>query len=279
MTVCLAALCADEGSGAQAVVIACDRMVTWRGLTEFEHGMPKIENVSDRVVGLFAGDSLRGANLIQHLQLAMSDQSPSAEKVATVAGKVYETLREEQVQATIFSPRGVTMEEFYRGLQNQWIQSLAANIDEQVRTYDYGVELLLAGADRIGAHLYMINNPGGGYDDYRKIGFAATGSGSIHAIQSMIGMGHDPTCPLPEAIYRVYVSKCRAEVAPGVGRETDLTVIMTKRPYRVDLGEDVLQALEDIRAERQGPPADEVGTRVARLLEGPDARGTDSDEP
>ena len=43
MTICLGALCEDVGSGAQAAVIASDRMVTWGGLTEFEHGMPKIE--------------------------------------------------------------------------------------------------------------------------------------------------------------------------------------------------------------------------------------------
>ena len=41
----------------------------------------------------------------------------------------------------------------------------------------------------------------------------------------MIGFCHSATEPLTETVFRVLASKQRAELAPGVGRETDLIVI------------------------------------------------------
>lgn len=265
MTVCLGVLCADVGNGARAVVVASDRMVTWSGLTEFEHGIPKVEGVSDRVVGLIAGDALRGAELIRRLRIAVPDTSPLVEKVASAAGDVYAELRREQLESDLFTPRGVSMRDFYAGLQQQWMPNIALAIDERVQDFDYGVELMIAGVDSAGAHLYMVTNPGGNYRDYRKIGFAATGSGGIHAIQSIIGFGHDPTCTLHETLFRVYVSKRRAEVAPGVGRDTDLTVIRAEDGCRINLDEEALEALEKLRVEHQGPAVEEIEARVANL--------------
>ena len=46
MTVCIGALCSD----ATDVVVISDRMVTLGHLTEFEHELPKINNITDRVV-------------------------------------------------------------------------------------------------------------------------------------------------------------------------------------------------------------------------------------
>ena len=41
----------------------------------------------------------------------------------------------------------------------------------------------------------------------------------------MIGFRHTATDGLRETVFRVYASKRRAEVAPGVGTETDMAII------------------------------------------------------
>jgi 20S proteasome alpha/beta subunit len=117
------------------------------------------------------------------------------------------------------------LQQFYSGGQQRLIQMLAGSLDEQVSSFNYGVELLIAGTDESGAHLHSIANPGGSNNDFHQIGFHAIGSGMLHALQSVIGFGHTGKKPLGETIYAVYASKRRAEVAPGVGHDTDLAVI------------------------------------------------------
>src|SRR5690242_19861162 len=62
MTVGVGALAADsDGRETRAVVVCSDRMVTW-GHTEFEHDIPKIIPITDRIVALMAGAALRDIN-------------------------------------------------------------------------------------------------------------------------------------------------------------------------------------------------------------------------
>jgi 20S proteasome alpha/beta subunit len=87
------------------------------------------------------------------------------------------------------------------------------------------VELLIAGVDAAGAHVYSIHNPGKPAREHDVIGYAAVGSGGIHALQAMIGFRHSPTAGLRETVFRVYAAKRRAEVAPGVGLDTDVAIV------------------------------------------------------
>jgi hypothetical protein len=41
----------------------------------------------------------------------------------------------------------------------------------------------------------------------------------------MIGFRHSPTAGLRETVFRVYAAKRRAEVAPGVGLDTDVAIV------------------------------------------------------
>jgi 20S proteasome alpha/beta subunit len=98
-------------------------------------------------------------------------------------------------------------------------------LDQNSAQYNFGVEFLIAGVDTTGGHIFSVSNPGGTYNEYCQIGYAAIGSGAIHAVQSMIGFGHTGKCDLLKTIFYVYASKRRAEVAPGVGKDTDLAII------------------------------------------------------
>jgi hypothetical protein len=73
----------------------------------------------------------------------------------------------------------------------------------------------------------MVQNPGGSDRLLDIIGYGAIGSGTIHALQSMIGFRHSPDGDYLHTVFTVYASKRRAEVAPGVGQDTDMAVIST----------------------------------------------------
>lgn len=201
-------------------------MVTFGGMTEFEHEVPKINRVTSRIVALMAGDALRGARLAYDVTCQMPADSPPVQAIVEAFSSRYVESRGNQINSEIFQPRGIRMQDFYGGQQQRMIPMIAGTIDEQVTNFNYGVEVLIAGVDGDGAHLSHITNPGGSCSDFRQIGFHAIGSGMIHALQSMIGFGHTGTHGLHESLFTVYASKRRAEVAPGVGTDTDMAIIL-----------------------------------------------------
>lgn len=218
------------------------------GLQEFEHEVPKVNQLGDRVVALVAGDALRGSSLVRAVGATGVGVAGSVRSVAEAAAARYAELRREVVDATIFGPRGITLAEFYRGLQPTLMGPLVGVLDQQVAGLDLGLEVLIAGVDDEGGHLFQIGNPGGAgvVLDFAPIGFGAIGSGGLHAVQAMIGFGHTPSRGLNDTVFRVFASKRRAEVAPGVGHDTDLLVIteagVTKLPQGAT---DTLQSIYD----------------------------------
>jgi hypothetical protein len=76
------------------------------------------------------------------------------------------------------------------------------------------------------------------------IGYAAIGSGAIHALQSMIGFQHNAGAEFSETAFRVFASKRRAEAAPGVGRDTDMAVIFSQGTYK--FSDDELREFEGV---------------------------------
>ena len=263
MTICLGALCAGaDGREASAVVVASDRMVTMGGITEFEHEVPKVTQIGDRIVALAAGDALRGARLVQELRRYIQQGAQPMQNVAATAAAQYAALRRQQIENDILSPRGITLQQFYQGLQQAMLPQAVINIDNLIATFNYNLEVLIAGADDSGAHLYAIGNPGGSYDDFQPIGYAAIGSGALHAVLSLIGLKQAPMHALRETVFNVYASKRRAEAAPGVGRETDVVIIQDTAVMRVE--QPVLQRLDTLYQEYQRP-VEEIGKQLNEL--------------
>jgi 20S proteasome alpha/beta subunit len=266
MTVCIGALCSNNGTlDSGAVVVAADRMVTMGNLVEFEHEIPKAIEVTSRCVALIAGDALGGAQVARDAasHFATNPGAQIAEIVGFLASQ-YSIRRDERIEHMFFRPRGITKDEFYRGgLQRRMIQPLTGQIDNHVASYDYGVEMLVAGADGDRAHLYAITNPGGISTDFRQIGFGAIGSGALHAVQALIGLGHNGTKSINEAVFSVYAAKRRSEVAPGVGLDTDLLLIDSEGTSRLSPAQ--LGVLQDLFKEYERPFSQELRGHINGL--------------
>lgn len=272
VTVCIGAVSCDRtGAARRAVVVASDRMVTMGQITQFEHEIPKLSALTDHSVALIAGDALRGTRIIRDTsaQLRGGGAMASIEAITAAIANKYAELRLEQVNNDAFRPRGITLQAFYTGLQQQLNPQIVVGLDNYAATWNFGVELLVAGVDTEGAHLFHIVNPGGTYTQFDHTGFGAIGSGTLHAVQSMIQARHAPTRSLNETVFSVYASKRRAEVAPGVGVDTDMAIIDASgvhplesdalrelgeiferysRPFEADLLADVrkLQLIKDV---------------------------------
>ena len=277
MTICIGALCADlQGNPSRAVIVASDRMVTLGQITEFEHEVPKINKITDKIVALIAGDALKGSRIVRDVSRQLPVASPLVQGVAEATANRYVELRKEQIENDVSKPRSITIEDFYNeGIQTQMIPQLAGQIDHHVATFDYGVAMLIAGIDDGGAHLFSIGNPGGSFNDHQPIGYHAIGSGWLHALQSIIGFGHMGARGLHETIFTVYASKRRAEVAPGVGHDTDMMIVMSDGITRVE--QSTLDELEKVYGEYQRPVSQETKDKVAKLGFFKEVKNDDSD--
>lgn len=263
MTVCIGALCADaQGTPWRAAVVASDRMVTMGGLMEFEHEYPKVVEVTNRVLALVAGDALRGAQLVRTVRGLIPATPTTVEIIAAAAAAAYSEQRRAQVQAEFFTPRGIAMADFYNGLQQRLLPQIAGMLDQQAAGFDYGVEVLIAGMDDEGAHIHAIRNPGAG-SNYASIGYTAIGSGALHALQAMIGFDHMGEQSLNDTVFQVYVAKRRAEVAPGVGQDTDVAVITAEGCMFLD--QSVLEQLSRLYGEHQKPFSERFRAKISEL--------------
>jgi 20S proteasome alpha/beta subunit len=222
MTVCIAALCTDGDE--PRVVVAADRMVTLGSFIEFEHAMRKMTAASPYAIAMIAGDTLVGTRLAREAAEVTASSNPGIDEIARQLATEYENTRRTRMQEDLLTPRALDLESFY-GAHNALNPQIVAMIDNQMSQYNLGVEVLLAGVDSSGAHVYSVQNPGGAERLHDIIGYAAIGSGAIHAVQSMIGFGHTANAGYHETVFRAHASKRRAEAAPGVGAESDIAVI------------------------------------------------------
>ena len=88
MTICMGALCTDRVAG-DTVVLASDRMVTWRNLAEFEHPVPKICNISPATWALGAGDALAAAKIIAEAAAMVASVPRPVHEIADVVAQQY----------------------------------------------------------------------------------------------------------------------------------------------------------------------------------------------
>jgi hypothetical protein len=276
VTLCLAALC-REGEGddeERRVVVAADRMVTYPGFIEFEHTSSKIAEMSVFALAMVAGSALVGNRMVTETATALSGTTPRVAEIATQLSRQYEAVRAEQIEHQILMPRGLDYVAFYdrhATLNGQ----LTMMLDQQMAQFNPEVELLLAGLDDSGAHIFTVHNPGGPELQHDMIGYAAVGSGWIHAMQSMIGFRHSASADFNETVFRVYASKRRSEVAPGVGLDTDMC---TLSPAGVHwLTKEEKQKLEGFYEDFQKATTKHLGEKLAEFKLG-EPTGSDDDE-
>ncbi len=117
-------------------------------------------------------------------------------------------------------------------MQSHLNSEIVFGIQSQIDRYDYGLQILVAGATPYGAHIYGISDPGTS-QCYDSINFHAIGSGTPHALNSLISRDCYGVKPLRETLIAVYEAKRLAEKAPGVGLVTDIEIVRSTGITRI----------------------------------------------
>ena len=222
MTICLALVCEDGNS----LVAVADRMVSDTSLSlEFEQRTRKIDRIEPSFATLTAGDALAHTDLLRDATNSISGMAqPSVREVAAAVEGCFIEHRQALAEKSVLKRVGLDYETFLEKQQNL-SDALILALSAEYQSIELGVELLVAGIDSSGAHLYEISDPGTARC-FDSIGYAAIGSGLPHAEGFLTEADYSPEIPLNRGVWFAYVAKRRSERAPGVGsRFTDILTI------------------------------------------------------
>lgn len=261
MTICIAAICDND----KALVIATDRMISASFLAlEFEHPDAKIDELAKTCIGLSAGEALSVTELWDGTRERIQQfKSPSIKAVAESAKDQFIDMRQRRAEELILKPRGIGFNEFYQhGIIQHLPQDLAMTLDNNIQRCEVPITAIVAGIDSTSAHIYGITDPGIA-TCYDRLGYHAIGSGETHALLHIISANHQRTNDINHTVFAVYEAKRHAELAQGVGKVTDMVVIIAGNIRKISSEEQ--EQLGSIYSQKKAPLAGEVDAEIQKL--------------
>lgn len=207
-------------------------------MLEFEHALPKLEEITKSSVVMLAGDALTPTDLIRDAKSTATNRKVTdLRALAGLIAESFATHRRRLVEENVLRPRGFKTFEEFHDRASSLPAELVASLDQEIVSFEDvhdigGMDILLAGLDDTGPHLYLISEPGTS-TCFDALGYHAIGSGDSQAIATISGHGFVDTFDPNTALYIAYEAKRKAERAPGVGRETDIRIIDSSGVHEV----------------------------------------------
>jgi hypothetical protein len=221
------------------------------GDVEFEPNTAKIIPLTNSIVAMTAGDSSSQSEIILELQKTLSERLKAEPQnwlvvrdIAYLYAHIRTEIRKKRAEQNILSPLGLDHNSFI-ARQCEMSQDFIVKISKELLNFPIpDTSTIFAGVDPFGAHIYTVEN--GAVNCHDSAAFAAIGSGYWHANSQFMLAKHNYESPPPDTVLLTYLAKRRAEVAPGVGNETDMFVIGPNLGSYVRLSEADLNRLESI---------------------------------
>lgn len=239
MTVAIGAICNIGANRPPCVVAACDRMVTIRGL-QYEPHQRKTVELATTTVALFAGEMQLHAAVTpktsERLKALTGERDQprlTVQEIAEIYAEEFGYYRRNLAEREVLVPRGLNFANLPRQLSG-WPHYQVRELDAMLAAHSVDSTAIIVGIDHLGAHIYVVRDPGVAAS-YAIPCFACAGSGKDIAEAQFMVAQYDKQWPLSKALWLAYSAKARAQVAGGVGPETDLIVIA---PGRIDYATD-----------------------------------------
>jgi 20S proteasome alpha/beta subunit len=257
LTVGIGAIC----EGGKAAVVAADKMVTFGAPMSLQTEPPtlrKIIELTERTLLVFSGSTADGEEIVTGTMpaIAVAPKQPVSQ-IAEAVRESYARHKQRRVEENILKTLlGADFKQFQALVSQSPSSQLLQQVLGLVSQHNLQTDLLVAGMDDSGAHIFAITHPGQ-LLPLATTGFGAIGSGGVHAGVRMSLGQHTKAASLIDTIYNVYEAKRSSEVAPGVGKLTDLAVIRDSKIVFAD--EDLFKAPEEAHKEKPALSATEQG--------------------
>lgn len=212
------------------LLIASDRMLT-AGDIQFEPPVPKMYILTPSMAVMFSGDANFHSEVLQDLiaevkrrVAAAPDDWLKVKDVADLYVHYRNAAKRRRADAIILAPLGLDLTSFLER-QGTLNSDLANRIAADLINFQVPmVEAIVCGIDLSLGHafpsIHTIHD--GAVSCADSVGFAAIGSGARHAESRLMLNRLSYRTPNADALIILRSAKMDAEVAPGVGTETDL---------------------------------------------------------
>ncbi len=234
------------------VVMAADRTLTL-SLEPMEFGhehASKLYEIGPGFVVGAAGSPIYIPELFRHIK----KNTPNSPDYVDDLSEALTAVRKLKIEQTLLRKYGWTYEiyeQYYS--EGKLLEAHARRLLEEMDALHVCIHLVTGCVTPDGkASIHMVDDPGA-VDCYDAVGFTATGSGEPYAIQNLIRANYTSDTVLVDAIYQVFEAKKNAEQAIGVGRKTDIRVVLNSKK-NIQLTDDQVQGLGKIyerKMERQ----------------------------
>jgi hypothetical protein len=190
-------------------------------------------------VGVGAGSVSLADEVFFKIDESIRNNTPeTTREIAKYGVNALQTVVQETINRQVLSSHGLDLQTFNQtqGQMNpSVVQGIYQDIREKKEEVLTQVNILLAGVDDQGGHLYNILNNDMARND--SIGYLTVGSGAEPAKATLIRNRYDDNCEVSEALLEVTEAKAQAEEAQGVGHEMDIAVL--SQNGREDLDSDI----------------------------------------
>jgi hypothetical protein len=232
MTICIATLftwnyaaMAEVPDLGLAALTTTDRMIT-AGDIEYEPPALKCCFLTRRVHILVARDYPTHSEAISSVQRALADEGPELDVgfIASLYSDALMQVRQREAVRRILTPIGLTLEDF-TVRQNELASSQVSNLTSQLQRFvPPQTEAIIVGSDDVRAHIFMIDADGA-LSNQSDVGFAAIGMGAWHAKSQFMTHRYASQGDYAAALGISCLATKSAEIAPGVGKATDMHLI------------------------------------------------------
>jgi hypothetical protein len=228
-----------------AALVATDRMIT-TGDIQYEPFQLKIGSMTTTTLVAVSGDYGIHSEAFRETQKQTNNAS-SPTIIAKIYAQQIQKIKRREAEDLFLAPLGLNTDTFL-AQQDEMSDRVVSVLTEQLQGHKgEEVEALIVGTEIVrdtpAMRLFSIDTHGiiTSCDD---IGFAAIGGGAWHARSSIMQSRYINATTFAPALALTFAAKKAAEIAPGVGKETDLTIVL--RHEIIATGAEIVEKLKEI---------------------------------
>lgn len=253
------------GDVGTAILTASDRQIT-AGDIEYEPAQLKICFLTSKILILIAGDfTIHSEAILKTQRHLLSEPENDPPLIAEIYASYIKSIRFKAAVNSCLSPLGLDENSFFSD-QRHFLPDFVNKITNQLQNYQGPeVEAIIAGMDDKIGHLYLLDTAGN-VSCHNDVGFVAIGLGAWHAKSQLMQARYTPIrSAYATALAMIYAAKKRAEIAPGVGLETDLYLITRNGWSRID--DNLAKKIADLYTDVQKKQGETVVAAITELNE------------
>jgi len=223
------------------------------GDVQFEPPQSKIAPITNSIVAMLAGDSSLQSEIMSHVLPYVVNKIKDnknlgrwleVREIAYVYRDYFNFIKNLKAENDILSPLFLDRQSFSAQQKNMSPDLIKQIATELINFKMPQIATIIAGVDENGPHLYTIED--GKVNCLDGVGFVSIGSGSWHANSQLMFVGHCKQHPFAETLLLTFSAKKRAEVAPGVGSETDMFTVGPRLGSLTDISPEHIAKLKEI---------------------------------